>query len=81
MELMRTLTTDLNAISFQSRFGLEADLAQGRLVHIPLAGPGTLHTELGAFVRMGRSLPIAVDIFLALVRDEIARREAQDGAV
>jgi DNA-binding transcriptional LysR family regulator len=80
MELMRTLTVELNAISFQSRLGLEAELAHGRLVFVPLSGAGALHTELGAFVRMGRALPAAVEIFLARVREEIAARERQEEA-
>ena len=79
LELMRTLTLELNAISFQSKIGLETDLAAGRLVHVPLHGGGAVITELGAYVREGRPLPMALEVFAALVRDELARREAMDG--
>ena len=78
LELMRTLTLELNAISFQSKIGLEADLAAGRLVHVPLHGGGAMITELGAYVREGRPLPMALEVFTALVRDELMRREAMD---
>ena len=78
LELMRNLTTELGAISFQSAMGLEAEIAGGRLVHVPLHGGGALVTDLGAYVREGRSLPMAVEVFVAMVRDEIALRESQD---
>ena len=78
LELMRNLTHQLNAISFQSRIGLERDIAAGRLVHVPLQGTGTLQTELGAFVRSGRGVSAALDVFLARVRDELALRESEE---
>jgi DNA-binding transcriptional LysR family regulator len=78
LELMRKLTVKLNAISFQSRIGLEADIAGGRLVHIPLAGGGTLVTELGAFLRNGRSMPASVEVFMGRLLAEIAAREKEE---
>jgi DNA-binding transcriptional LysR family regulator len=77
LELMRNLTIELKAISFQASIGLEADLAAGRLVHVPLHGSSALSTELAAYVREGRPLPMALEAFLALVRDELSRREAE----
>jgi hypothetical protein len=47
-------------------------------VHVPLHGGGALVTDLGAYVREGRSLPMAVEVFVAMVRDKIALRESQD---
>jgi DNA-binding transcriptional LysR family regulator len=78
LELMRNLTVELRAISFQASIGLEADLAAGRLVHVPLYASGELATELGAYVREGRPLPMALEAFLAVVRDELAAREAKE---
>ena len=80
LELMRNLTISLHAISFQSRLGLETDIAAGRLVHVPLSGGGAMATELGAYVREGRPLPAALEAFLAMVRDELAEQEHQDAA-
>jgi hypothetical protein len=35
-------------------------------------------TELGAYVREGRSLPAALEAFVAMVRNELAEQEAED---
>lgn len=78
LELMRNLTERLNAISFQASIGLEAEIAAGRLVHVPLHGGGAMATELGAYLREGRSPPMALEMFVAMVRDEIASRESED---
>jgi DNA-binding transcriptional LysR family regulator len=78
LEVMRNLTRTLNAVSFQSRLGLEADIAAGRLVHVPLSGGGAMITELGAYVREGRSLPAALEAFVAMLRNELAEQEAED---
>jgi DNA-binding transcriptional LysR family regulator len=78
LELMRNLTFSLNAISFQGRIGLEADIEAGRLVHVPLHGGGAMVTELGMYVREGRALPAAAEMFMAMLRDEIAARETRD---
>lgn len=80
LELTKNLTLRLGAIAFQSRIGLEAELAAGRLVHVPLHGAGALTTELGVYLREGRSLPVALDAFIALVRDELSLLERQDAA-
>ena len=77
LELMRNLTVALDAISFQARIGLEADIAAGRLIHVPFLGSNALTTELAAYVREGRPLPMAIEAFLAIVRDELARREME----
>jgi DNA-binding transcriptional LysR family regulator len=80
LELMRNLTLELNAISFQGSIGLETELASSRLVHVPLYGSGALVTDLGVYVREGRTLPLALEAFVAMVRDELAVRENQDAA-
>jgi DNA-binding transcriptional LysR family regulator len=80
LELMKNLTLRLGAIAFQSRLGLEAELADGQLVHVPFNGAGALTTELGVYLREGRALPVALDAFIALVRDELSLLERQDAA-
>jgi DNA-binding transcriptional LysR family regulator len=78
MELMRNLTVELNAISFQASIGLESEIASGTLKHVPLAGGSALVTELGAYIRSGRTVPLALDVLIAKLRDEIAIREGQE---
>ena len=69
MELMKTLTLALSAISFQTRLGLESELRARKLVHVPLQATGPLTTDLGVYVRRGRTFPPAVDAFVALARE------------
>jgi hypothetical protein len=66
-----------NTISFQARIGLEADLAARRPVHVPLHVSSALSTELAGYIREGRALPMALEALLAIVRDELARRELE----
>jgi DNA-binding transcriptional LysR family regulator len=76
LELMKQLTLRQGAIGFQSRLGLEAELAAGQLVHVPLHAAAPMTTELGVYLRQGRSLPVALDAFIAILGDEIQRLEA-----
>ncbi len=69
--LMKNLVIGLGAISFQTPVGLEADIAAGQLVHIPLHHPGPILSELGVYAREGRSLSPAMDIFVSFVRAEL----------
>ncbi len=78
MELMRNLTVELNAISFQASVGLEREIAAGRLTHVPLTGGGALMTALGAYIRLGRAVPMALDVFTTALREDIALRESQE---
>ncbi|HQT66155.1 MAG: LysR family transcriptional regulator [Rhodospirillales bacterium 20-60-12] len=75
VELMKNLTLALNAVSFQSRIGLEVEQAAQQLIHLPLYRPGPIINELGIYLRQGRSLSTAVDHFVALARDELTARE------
>jgi DNA-binding transcriptional LysR family regulator len=78
LALMKNLTLRLNAVAFQSRIGLEAELAAGALIFLGLARPGPLMTELGIFLRQGRSMPSALDVFVNLAREHLAKCESQD---
>ncbi|MGC9268600.1 LysR family transcriptional regulator [Acidiphilium sp.] len=70
--LMKNLTQTLDVVAFQARIGIEAELADRSLVFLPLARPGPVVTELGVYLRQGRTLSAALDMFVALVREEMA---------
>ncbi|WP_028310436.1 LysR family transcriptional regulator [Derxia gummosa] len=84
IELAKRLAEQGIGIAFQTRLGLEEELAGGRLAHVPLKAPDRLVAELGVYVRAGRTLPPVVDAFTRLVADEIeastaAERGGADG--
>ena len=76
IELMKSLALRGLGVAFQTAFGLEAELRDGLLVHLPLHDPVPLVSELGAYVRAGRPLPSAVDAFLNVLSDELSARQA-----
>jgi len=78
LELARQMVRRGLGIAFQTRIGLEADLASGELLHLPLTDQGGLHSDLGLYMRAGRHLPVAVDAFARLMAEEIARREGEE---
>ncbi|AYC31516.1 LysR family transcriptional regulator [Pseudomonas cavernae] len=65
-------------VAFQTRIGIEADLANGELKHIPLSESGGVFSDLGLYVRNGRHLPVAVDAFARQLDEEIRLRERQE---
>ncbi len=75
MELMKNLTLKLPAISFQSQLGIEAELKARRLIHVPLQSSGPITTDLGIYVRRGRTFPAALDAFVTLVREQLGELE------
>ncbi len=78
IELMKRLAMRGVGIAFQTRVGLERELADGTLRHVPLRAPGRITSELGVYARAGRSLPPAVDATLRIVAEEIERAEAAE---
>jgi DNA-binding transcriptional LysR family regulator len=72
MELMRNLTLRLGAISFQVRLGIEEELRTRKLVYVPLQAAGPVTTDLGIYMRRGRSVSAALDAFLTLAREYLA---------
>ena len=80
VELAKSMVGRGVGIAFQSRLGLEREIAEGHLVHVPLKAQIRLTTELGVYVRAGRTLPPAVDAFIQVVAEEIERREAEEPA-
>lgn len=63
-------------ITFVNRFGIERELDEGVLRHVPLKGP--MLSFLGIYVRSARTLPPAVDAFIQIATDEIQRREQEE---
>ena len=80
VELMREVATRAIGIAFQTRIGLERQLAEGSIVHVPLDASGPIWSDLGIYTRAGRSLPAALDVFLQLLCAEVARREHAENA-
>jgi DNA-binding transcriptional LysR family regulator len=76
LELARQLARRGAGIAFQTRIGIEDDLATGTLVHVPLSDHGGLYSDLGVYVRSGRHLPVAVDAFVRAFGEEIRQRES-----
>jgi DNA-binding transcriptional LysR family regulator len=78
VELMKSLALRGLGVAFQTRVGLEAELRDGLLVHLPLNDSVPLLSELGAYVRAGRPLPRAVDAFLNVLSEELTARATSE---
>jgi DNA-binding transcriptional LysR family regulator len=78
IELAKTLAGRGIAVAFQTRIGIEREIAEGRLAHVPLRTPGPLVSELGVYVRAGRTLPAVLDAFIRTVAEEVELREAAE---
>lgn len=78
IELMKQLAGRGVGVAFQTRLGIERELLDGRLVHVPLKGSAVTYSELGVYARAGRALPPALDAFIRIAGEEVARREAEE---
>jgi len=78
VELARSIAAEGLGIAFQTRLGLERDLAAGRLVFVPLLAQPPVHSRLSLYLRAGRSLLPALEAFVGLMRAEIGRRAEED---
>ena len=78
VELGKELARRGVGVTFQTRIGLEAELAAGTLRHIPLNDNGPVFSDLGIYARTGRSLPVAADAVARLLADELAERELRE---
>lgn len=76
LDLMRGLALRGLGVAFLNRFGVERELADGTLRHIPLKP--AIGNQLGAYVRAERALPPALDAVARIIADEIAIRERQE---
>jgi DNA-binding transcriptional LysR family regulator len=64
-------------VAFLNRFGIERELAEGTLVHVPLKPAIDCH--LGVYVRVERALPPALDAFVRVVAEAIESRARGEG--
>ena len=78
VELAKSLVEREIGIFFQSRLGLERELRERRLVHVPLDNPTPLYSELGVYVRAGRNPPAALDAFNHIVAEVIEGRAQEE---
>ena len=78
LELAKSVVARGLGVSFQTRIGLEREIAEGRLAYVPLKAQARLVTELGVYVRAGITLPAVLDAFVRVVAEELERREAQE---
>ncbi|GAB2179906.1 LysR family transcriptional regulator [Denitratisoma sp. agr-D3] len=76
IELMKRLAERKLGIAFQTCIGLERELAEGRLCLRRLSDRQLAPSDLGAYVRAGRTLPPALDAFIRIVEAELRRRQS-----
>lgn len=74
VDLMRQLATEKPNVAFLTHVGLEDLIAAGELVHIPLDDKGPVWSDLGVYLRAGRSVPASIDLFLHLLTEELSNR-------
>ncbi|RZI98336.1 MAG: LysR family transcriptional regulator [Rubrivivax sp.] len=75
-ELMRRLAVQGTGLAFVNRVGIENELRQGTLLHLPLEPQVMFH--LGVYVRAVRTLPPAVDALIQLAAAEVERRALEE---
>jgi len=73
VELSRKLALSGMGIAFQTIIGIEDDLANQRLFHIPITRPKSMNSELGVYVRANRTLPVAADYFVRDLIQELSQ--------
>jgi DNA-binding transcriptional LysR family regulator len=78
VELMKSLSMRGLGVSFLTRLGIEYERRHGLLAFVPLAAPGPVWCDLGIYVRAGRALPPALDAFIRMLTEELARRESEE---
>ena len=76
LDLMKGLAARGLGVAFLTRFGIEREIGLGELVHLPLRPAITSH--LGIYVRVARTLPPALDAFVRVAAEEIARLQAAE---
>lgn len=76
-ELMKQMACQGRGVAFVNRLGIEDELLQGSLVHLPLKK--AMPSLLGIYVRSGRSLPPALDRFCQLAIEQLQLHQQQAG--
>ncbi|MES2511532.1 MAG: LysR family transcriptional regulator [Pseudomonadota bacterium] len=75
-ELMKRMAMKGLGIAFVNRFGIERELDEMTLRHVPLKDPVLFY--LGIYVRAERVLTPAIDAFIRIASEEIQQRAAQE---
>lgn len=75
IELMRQLTLAGVGISFLTTFGVSDLVKSGRLVHVPLDAHGPVWSDLGVYIRAGRTLPALADVFVHALLEALSAAE------
>lgn len=78
VELAKSMAARGVGLAFQTRLGLEREMVEGRLVHVPLKADIPLASELGVYVRARRTLPPVLDVFIQIVAEEIEKRASEE---
>lgn len=73
VELSRKLALAGMGVAFQTVIGIEDDLVNQRLFHIPITRPNIMNSELGVYVRANRTLPVAADHFVRALIHELSQ--------
>lgn len=76
IELMRNMTLSGGHMMFASPLGFESDIAEGRLVHVPLNDGGGIAATLGVYARAGRMLPPAAKRFATAAGERLNESKA-----
>jgi DNA-binding transcriptional LysR family regulator len=64
IDLMKQLVLQGLGVALMTPVGLEAEIASGQLVHVPLRqGSGFIESELGLYARANTPLPLAAQMF------------------
>lgn len=75
-ELMKESAARGAGVAFANRFGIERELREGTLRHLPLKP--AIFSSLGVYMRAGRSPTPALDAFARLAADAIEKRQADE---
>jgi DNA-binding transcriptional LysR family regulator len=75
--LMKELAKRNEGVALLTRIGLETEIRDGSLVHIPLGGDGPIFTELGLYTHARSELSIASQRFVEFASEEIRRYSSE----
>jgi DNA-binding transcriptional LysR family regulator len=75
-ELMKEFAARGAGVTFANRFGIERELREGTLKHLPLKP--AVYSSLGVYVRAGRMPTPALDAFARLAAEAIEKRQADE---
>jgi DNA-binding transcriptional LysR family regulator len=78
IELMRQLAMRGVGIAFQTRIGIEALCAEGRLAYVPFLESENVIAKLCLYVRTARTLPPAVTALIAIMNEQLADLQREE---